>query len=203
MLTRLFVLGLLVQQPMAGYAIQVILQLSQTQQWARVLPGSVYHALKKLADEGFVVLQGTEQAGNRSKAIYAITPEGKAGFRKLLKEAWSVPVLHFPAELYAALSFLDDLSREEIVHAIDERIAALESELAHWNEGEFKKAEFVQAPLPDYLRALFANGREHMEVDLRFLRYLRETIPSAPRLPLIPADTISDTTLNITKEEKI
>lgn len=203
MLTRLFVLGLLVQQPMAGYAIQVILQLSQTQQWARVLPGSVYHALKKLADEGFVVLQGTEQAGNRSKAIYAITPEGKAGFRKLLKEAWSVPVLHFPAELYAALSFLDDLSREEIVHAIDERIAALESELAHWNEGEFKKAEFMQAPLPDYLRALFANGREHMEVDLRFLRYLRETIPSAPRLPLIPADTISDTTLNITKEEKI
>jgi DNA-binding PadR family transcriptional regulator len=203
MLTRLFVLGLLVQQPMAGYAIQVILQLSQTQQWARVLPGSVYHALKKLADEGFVVLQGTEQAGNRSKAIYAITPEGKAGFRKLLKEAWSVPVLHFPAELYAALSFLDDLSREEIVHAIDEQIAALESELAHWNEGESKKAEFMQAPLPDYLRALFANGREHMEVDLRFLRYLRETIPSAPRLPLIPADTISDTTPNITKEEKV
>lgn len=203
MLTRLFVLGLLVQQPMAGYAIQVILQLSQTQQWARVLPGSVYHALKKLADEGFVVLQGTEQAGNRSKAIYAITPEGKAGFRKLLKEAWSVPVLHFPAELYAALSFLDDLSREEIVHAIDEQIAALESELAHWNEGESKKAEFMQAPLPDYLRALFANGREHMEVDLRFLRYLRETIPSAPRLPLIPVDTISDTVPNITKEEKI
>lgn len=203
MLTRLFVLGLLVQQPMAGYAIQVILQLSQTQQWARVLPGSVYHALKKLADEGFVILQGTEQAGNRSKAIYAITPEGKAEFRKLLKEAWSVPVLHFPAELYAALSFLDDLSREEIVHAIDERIAALESELAHWNEGESKKAEFMQAPLPDYLRALFANGREHMEVDLRFLRYLRETIPSAPRLPLIPADTISDTTPNIAKEEKV
>ena len=203
MLTRLFVLGLLVQQPMAGYAIQVILQLSQTQQWARVLPGSVYHALKKLADEGFVVLQGTEQAGNRSKAIYAITPEGKAGFRKLLKEAWSVPVLHFPAELYAALSFLDDLSREEIVHAIDERMAALKSELDHWNEGESKKAEFMQAPLPDYLRALFANGREHMEADLRFLRYLRETIPSAPRLPLIPVDTISDTVPNITKEEKI
>jgi DNA-binding PadR family transcriptional regulator len=203
MLTRLFVLGLLMQRPMAGYAIQVILQLSQTQQWAHVLPGSVYHALKKLADEGFVVLKTTEQAGNRSKAIYAITPEGKAEFRKLLKEAWSVPVLHFPAELYAALSFLDDLSREEIVHAIDERIAALKSELAHWNEGESKKAEFMQAPLPDYLRALFANGREHMEADLRFLRYLRETIPSAPRLPLIPADTISDTTLNITKEEKI
>ena len=187
MLTRLFVLGLLMQRPMTGYAIQIVLQLSQTQQWARVLPGSVYHALKKLADEGFVVLQATEQAGNRSKAIYAITPAGKEEFRSLLKQAWSTPVLHFPAEIYAALSFLDDLPREEIVLALDERIAALEHELATWNEGEIKKAEFMQGPLPDYLQALFANGREHMEVDLRFLRYLREAIPSAPSLvPLIP-----------------
>jgi DNA-binding PadR family transcriptional regulator len=187
MLTRLFVLGLLMQRPMTGYAIQIVLQLSQTQQWARVLPGSVYHALKKLADEDFVVLQATEQAGNRSKAIYAITPAGKEEFRSLLKEAWSTPVLHFPAEIYAALSFLDDLPREEIVLALDERIAALERELATWNEGEIKKAEFMQGPLPDYLHALFANGREHMEIDLRFLRYLREAIPSAPRLvPLIP-----------------
>jgi DNA-binding PadR family transcriptional regulator len=203
MLTRLFVLGLLTQRPMAGYAIQVVLQLSQTQQWARVLPGSVYHALKKLADEGFVVLQATEQAGNRNKAIYAITPTGKEELRKLLKEACSTPVLHFPSELYAALSFLDDLSREEIVHAIDEQIAALERELASWNEGETKKAEFMQAPLPDYLQALFANGREHMEVDLRFLRYLHKTIPSAPRLPLIPTETLSDTTSTITKEEHV
>ena len=187
MLTRLFVLGLLMQRPMTGYAIQIVLQLSQTQQWARVLPGSVYHALKKLADENFVVLQATEQAGNRSKAIYAITPAGKEEFRSLLKQAWSTPVLHFPAEIYAALSFLDDLPREEIVLALDERIDALEHELASWNEGEIKKAEFMQGPLPDYLQALFANGREHMEVDLRFLRYLRETIPSAPSLvQLIP-----------------
>jgi DNA-binding PadR family transcriptional regulator len=187
MLTRLFVLGLLMQHPMAGYAIQVVLQQSQTQQWAKVLPGSVYHALKKLADEGFVVLQATEQAGNRSKAIYAITPAGEEEFRRLLKEAWSTPVSHFPSEIYAALSFLDDLPRGEIVLALDERIAALERELAIWNEGEIKKAEFMQDPLPDYLQALFANGREHMEVDLRFLRYLREAIPTAPRLvPLIP-----------------
>ncbi len=182
MLTRLFVLGLLMQRPMAGYAIQVVLQLSQTQQWAKVLPGSVYHALKKLADEGFVVLQATEQAGNRSKAIYAITPAGKEEFRSLLKEAWSTPGLHFPAEIYAALSFLDDLPREEILLALEERIAALERELVSWNEGETKKAEFMQEPVPDYLHALFANGREHVEVDLRFLRYLCEAIPSAPRL---------------------
>src|SRR6266516_4437077 len=100
MLTRLFVLGLLTQRPMSGYAIQVVLQLSQTQQWARVLPDSVYHALKKLTDENFVVLQATELTGNQNKAIYAITPTGKDEFRKLLKKTWSTPVLHFPTKLY-------------------------------------------------------------------------------------------------------
>src|SRR5215467_5997670 len=108
MLTRLFVLGLLARRPMSGYEIQLILQFSRTEQWVGILPGSVYHALKKLASEGLVVLQATEHAGNRSKAIYAITQAGEEEFRQILRETWRMPTLHFPSGLYAALSFLED-----------------------------------------------------------------------------------------------
>jgi len=80
-----------------------------------------------------------------------------------------------------ALGFLDDLPREEVVQAIDEQIAALEGELAAWNAGELVKAEIIREPVPEYQQALFANGREHMEIDIRFLRHLRETLPSTPR----------------------
>lgn len=186
MLARLIVLGLLARLPMSGYTIQAMMRLNQVQQWAGVLPGSVYHALKKLADEGFVVLQGTEHAGNRSKAIYAITPAGAEEFRRLLREVWTAPGLHFPVELYAALSFLDDMPREEVVSALDRRISALEDELATWNEGEVKKSEGMQGQLPGYLQALFANGRAHMEIDLHLLRHLRATLPSEPRLAWDP-----------------
>jgi DNA-binding PadR family transcriptional regulator len=186
MLTRLFVLGLLARRPMTGYEIQVILQLSRTEQWVGILPGSVYHALKKLASEGLVVLRTTEQTGNRTKAIYAITPAGEEEFRRVLRDTWRIPVLHFPSGLYAALSFLEDLPLEEVLRSLDEQIGALEQELVVWNAGEVAKAEVTSMPLPDYLHALFANGREHIEADLRFLRYLRDALPDAPHISLIP-----------------
>ena len=183
MLTRLMVLGLLMQRHLSGYEMQLILRLNRSEQWAGILPGSIYHALKKLASEGLVVLQSFEQAGNRSKAIYAITTQGEQEFRRLLRDSWRTPVLHFPSGIYVALGFLDDLSRDEVVQAIDEQIAALESELADWNAGERIKDELIaqlSQTVPEYQQALFANGREHMELDLRFLRHLRETLPSAP-----------------------
>ncbi len=158
MLTRLFVLGLLTWRPLSGYEIHFILQQNQTERWAGILPGSIYHALKKLADEGFVVLQATEQVGNRAKAIYAITSAGEEEFRRLLKETWRVPLLHFPSGIYTALGFVDSLPRV--------------------------KAQYIPEAMLEYQRALFANGREHLEIDLRFLRYLRETLPSVPRLSL-------------------
>lgn len=180
MLTRLIVLGLLAHQPLSGYAIRHVLQTSQAERWAGILPGSIYHALKTLASEGLVALHETAQTGHRVKTIYAITAAGRQELRRLLEAAWRTPASGFPTGLYAALSFVDDLPRETVLDALDKQIAAAQTELASWNAGEIAKEQAT--PLPEYARAVFANGREHMEVDLRFLRYLRETLPAAPPL---------------------
>jgi len=189
MLVRLFVLGLLLRRPMSGYEVQRILQLSRTDMWAGILSGSIYHALKKLEAEGLVALRVTERSGNRARAIYAITASGEAEYRALLREAWRSPSPHFPSGLYAALSFADDLPREEVLALLDAHVAALEEQLAAWNAGEREKAA-VAGPLPGYIGAVFDNGREHMQTDLRFLQRLREMLPSEPRLtaeiPLLP-----------------
>jgi DNA-binding PadR family transcriptional regulator len=86
-LVRLFVLGLLLRRPMSGYEVQRILQLNRTDLWAGILSGSIYHALKKLEAEGLVTLSVTEQSGNRTRAIYAITHKGVSEHRSLLREA--------------------------------------------------------------------------------------------------------------------
>jgi DNA-binding PadR family transcriptional regulator len=181
MLTRLFVLGLLLRRPMSGYEVQRILQLNRTDLWAGILSGSIYHALKKLETEGMVTLSATEQSGNRTRAIYAITPTGETEYRSLLRETWRSPSPHFPSGLYAALSFADDLPREEVLSLLDMHIAALEDQLTAWNAGELEKGA-VSGPLPSHVGAIFDNGREHMHADLRFLWHLRETLPSEPRL---------------------
>jgi DNA-binding PadR family transcriptional regulator len=191
-LTRLFVLGLLLRRPMSGYEMQRRLQLNQTEQWAGILPGSIYHALKKLEREGLVALRETRQTGNRITAIYAITPAGSEEFRRLLREVWRTPLPHFPSPVYAALSFADDLPRDEVVRLLEEQIAALEGQLASWNAGEQIKVRLVPGRLPGYLAAIFDNGRAHMETDLRLLRLLRDTLPSEPpmeiTIPALPDD---------------
>jgi DNA-binding PadR family transcriptional regulator len=166
---------------MSGYEVQRILQLNRTDLWAGILSGSIYHALKKLEAEGLVTLSVTEQRGNRTRAIYAITHKGEAEYRALLREAWRSPSPHFPSGLYAALGFADDLPREEVLALLDAHIAALEDQLAAWNAGEREKGALA-GPLPSYVGAIFDNGRDHMQTDLRFLRHLRETLPSEPRL---------------------
>ena len=177
MLTRLMVLGCLMQWPMSGYQIQLILQVSQTEQWAGILPGSVYHALKKLEKEGMVVLKGTEKTGNRLKSIYEITPTGKEEFSNLLKEAWQNPCLHFPSGIYGAVSFLDDTQLKEVLPLIDQQIGILKNELEEWNAGETAKAKFYNAELPDYMKAIFENGRKHIELDIALLKNLQITLP--------------------------
>ncbi len=182
MITRVFVLGLLSFQPMAGYAIQHYLRLNRAEQWAGILPGSIHHALKKLAAEGFVRLQSTEQTGYRTKAIYAITASGLEEFHRLLEQAWSTPSPHYPVGLYAALTFLNALPRATVLAALDAHLAALQNELEDWKKGEATQAVAIPPEMQEFVRLSFANGREHMEVDLRFLRTLRERLPTLPPL---------------------
>jgi len=180
MLTRVFVLGLLSFHPMSGYAIQHYLRLNRAEQWAGILPGSIHYALKKLDAEGLVTLQATEQTGYRTKVIYAITPAGKEEFHRLLEQLWSTPAPHYPAGLYTALTFLNALPGETVLAAIDAHIAALQSKLEVWNRGEATQAVEIPREMQAFVRLSFANGHEHMEVDLRFLRLLRERLPTLP-----------------------
>ncbi|MCG0239423.1 MAG: helix-turn-helix transcriptional regulator [Firmicutes bacterium] len=186
-MTRLVVLGLLSRRPMHGYEIQQMLQVTQSERWANILPGSIYHALRKLEEEGLVEVQATERTGHRTRAVYRITEAGRQEYRRLLAAAWAEPTVALPRDLYLVLGFLDDLPRTEVLAAIERRIAALEAELAAWNAGEAAKEEALRAQgasLPPYLKAVFANGRAHLEADLQLLRYLREVLPTLPPVVL-------------------
>jgi DNA-binding PadR family transcriptional regulator len=180
MITRLFVLGLLTFHPMSGYAIQHYLRLNRAEHWARILPGSIHHALKQLEAEGFIHVQATEQTGHRTKVIYAITAHGLAEFHRLVERAWTTADPHYPVGLYAGLTFLNALPREKTLAALDAHIAALQTQVEMWNRGEETQAVPIPPPLKELVRLSFANGREHMEVDLRFLHALRERLATLP-----------------------
>jgi DNA-binding PadR family transcriptional regulator len=124
--TRLLILGAVrMHQPVHGYDVRRELLRWRADDWAHIAPGSVYHALKKLADEDLLAEVGTERVGGRpARTSYQITDKGEAEFQDLLRRYWwdySVPADPF----VAAYVFLPALSRYEAAGALRNRARML------------------------------------------------------------------------------
>jgi DNA-binding PadR family transcriptional regulator len=124
--TRMMILGLVQwMQPVHGYDVRRELLSWSADKWANVQPGSIYHALRKLAEEGLLREVATEQVGSRpARTTYEITDKGAAEFQSLLRANWwnlSTP----PDPFMAAFSFLPALPREEASAALRNRAMQL------------------------------------------------------------------------------
>lgn len=124
--TRLLILGLVRwTQPVHGYDIRRELLSWHADQWANVAPGSIYHALRKLADEGRLRAVGTEQVGGRpARTRYEMTDKGEQEFQDLVREYWwelKPPIDPF----LAAMAMLPALPRREAVAALRNRARML------------------------------------------------------------------------------
>jgi len=112
-------------QPVHGYDVRRELLSWHADEWANVAPGSIYHALKKLADEGLLREVTTEQVGARpARTTYEVTPKGEAEFQDLLRRHWweyRPPLDPF----VPAFAFLPALPRREGAAALRHRAQQL------------------------------------------------------------------------------
>ncbi|MEH6941716.1 PadR family transcriptional regulator [Bacillus sp. JJ722] len=178
-MTRLMVLGLLRAKPMSGYEIQQLLLESKTDVWAGILPGSIYHALKKMDKEGLVTIASVETTGNRSKAIYAITEQGEAEFNSLLLESFSASSLTLPTSLYTGLSMLTmgsiTVDYEQILTAIQSQKAQLQAKHNEMKIGmEIKKQHLGE--FDPFTDLVYKNFNDHFQLQLNCLEQLEEIL---------------------------
>lgn len=125
----MMILGLVQwMQPVHGYDVRRELLSWNADKWANVQPGSIYHALRKLNEEGLLRTVATEQVGARpARTTYEITPTGIEEFETLLRNLWWG--LQQPADPFAAaISFLPALPREEAVAALRNRVRLLRAQ---------------------------------------------------------------------------
>ncbi|MEU4421973.1 PadR family transcriptional regulator [Actinoplanes sp. NPDC024001] len=124
--TRMMILGLVQSmQPVHGYDVRRELLSWNADKWANVQPGSVYHALRKLAEEELLREVATEQVGARpARTTYEITEKGSAEFQSLLRTYWW-NLTATPDPFLAAFSFLPELPREESSAALHNRATQL------------------------------------------------------------------------------
>ncbi len=124
--TRLLILGIVrLFQPVHGYDVRRELLSWHADEWANVAPGSIYHALKKLADEGLLREVAVEQVGARpARTTYEITALGEEEFRDLLRRGWwdLKPTVN---PFWAAYSFMAAMPREQSESALRHRAQRL------------------------------------------------------------------------------
>jgi DNA-binding PadR family transcriptional regulator len=122
--TRLLMLGAVrIFQPVHGYFVRRELLTWRVEQWANINPGSIYNALRTLERDGFIRAVDPDEKPTR----YSLTADGETEFVTLLREAlWRVEP-NDPARLYTAVSFMWALSREEVIEALESRLAQLDA----------------------------------------------------------------------------
>ncbi|MFF1687219.1 MULTISPECIES: PadR family transcriptional regulator [unclassified Streptomyces] len=126
---RLLVLGAVRQHGRAhGYQVRNDLEYWGAHEWSNAKPGSIYHALKQMAKQGFLVAHeiAPSTAGGPPRTEYEITDKGTEEFRALLREAL-VTYDQKPDILSAALGFIVDLPRREAVELLRRRVAGIEA----------------------------------------------------------------------------
>jgi DNA-binding PadR family transcriptional regulator len=175
MSVRLVLLGLLRQhqRPLYGYEIKQIIE-EHMSDWTSIAFGSIYFALDKLADEGFIENIGIEQQGKRpSRSVYQITPTGQDEFLRLLRQGWQTfERQYFETDIY--LFFLAALPLDEVIGYLQQRENILRGVLEHLNR---HRAEELENPeVPRLAAAIFDHTVIHTQAELSWTAELLEKL---------------------------
>jgi DNA-binding PadR family transcriptional regulator len=133
-LWELAVLSLLRECALHPYEIQRLLKERRKDDVLVLKRGSLYHAIKRLADAGLIEAQETSREGRRpERTTYAITTAGREALPGWLKNLVAQPQ-HENSSFMGAVSFLFHLTPQEAVACLQSRIASLQAAIATLNE---------------------------------------------------------------------
>jgi DNA-binding PadR family transcriptional regulator len=173
MSTRLVILGLLRERPLYGYEIKQIIE-EHMGDWTNIAFGSIYFALGKLAEEGFIEKIATEQEGKRpSRSVYQVTASGQEEFLRLLREALREVERHYYT-VDIGLAFMEALPLGETQGYLRGRIAELEAILEHVRE--HRGEQLANQEVPRSAGAVFDHSLAHFQAELHWTREILDKL---------------------------
>jgi DNA-binding PadR family transcriptional regulator len=148
-------------QPVHGYDVRRELVTWRIEELANVKPGSIYSALRTLERDGCIAVHARESEESRpERTTYVMTGEGEKEFHLLLRQSWWNVTT--PAEpLAPALCLMPFLPRDELIAALQSRIAQL--------EGHLKSTSFTRASIRDGATGVDGEIPEHVREILDFV----------------------------------
>jgi DNA-binding PadR family transcriptional regulator len=176
---RLFILGTLAASgPLHGHQIRQQAQNDRTESWTDIQVGSVYGALKRLANEDLIREVRTEKVGNRpERTVYEITPAGQHSLAAIHQTALrDLDRHHDPFDL--ALAQARHIPEEHLKQIVENRLGAFRVQL----ESQRHAAEHADPYLNEAERMVIQHLIARTEAEIRWHTEL------AARLEKIAAD---------------
>lgn len=135
---ELTVLGLLTKGHLYGYDIKKKLA-ARLSGFSDVKFGSIYYAIKKGVEKGWIKQKGTEkEKSNPERLLYQITPEGTKYFKKGLYNYFNEHLIHFDVDML--IMFIESLDKEQRGYFVEDRIDHINEKLSEIKE-KYKEAK--------------------------------------------------------------
>ncbi|MES5822358.1 PadR family transcriptional regulator [Streptomyces sp. RG80] len=126
----LAVLATLWQKPMHPYEIAQTLRRQGKDSSTKINYGSLYTVVQNLEKHGFVEVTDVERQGNRpERTVYGITAAGRQETTEWMSDLVATPAKEYPI-FETALSLLGALHPDDVVRLLEERLSALEVQVA-------------------------------------------------------------------------
>jgi DNA-binding PadR family transcriptional regulator len=171
--TRLLVLGCVRMHGSAhGYQVRRDLLTWAADKWANVAPGSIYHALKKMAQEKLLEVVSTDShPGGPDRTAYQLTPDGETEFQLLLARYLSESDSNAQGsyQMAAAVTFLPALPRTKAISLLQHRLTRL---AGHRNSAEELIENGTAWGQPPHVEELYRLWSYTVEAEERWVREL-------------------------------
>jgi DNA-binding PadR family transcriptional regulator len=162
--TRLLVLAFVrAHQRAHGYLIGQELMAWSADKWANTKTGSIYHALRQLAKEGFlseIDVPASESAPGRTD--YSITEAGEAEFYRMMEKALTLPQPR-PDMLCAGLVLMSALPRSTVLKLLGTRLETLAEHQRQVNHASSSASFSGANALPPHVEALLSFWASHTD----------------------------------------
>lgn len=155
--TRLLVLAFVRAHRTAhGYLIGQELLAWNADRWANTKTGSIYHALRQLAKEGFLDEIDVPSSGTApARTEYSITQAGDAEFHRLMEKALTLPQPR-PDMLCAGLVLMSALPRPTVLTLLGKRLTTLAKQRSEVTKANSTVSFSGANALPPHVEALLS-----------------------------------------------
>ena len=164
---RILLLGVLVQQgPKHGYEIRQELESWNAEQWANIAYGSIYFALKKMAQEGLIKVLENSEDEKPGRILYEVTQAGRDQFNDLLrKQWWELKPIIDPFQV--ALTFMNCMPKDELMLALEHKTDSLRVMIKSMTH--LTPIRMADITYPRHITENFRLATAHLEAELKWV----------------------------------